>query len=77
MIEKNKVYKLKQGITLDPKDYFSKFVYVLDIVQDIETRKEICVFKHIFLEDKSFVNNLDASSSLPVDKFIQYFELSK
>lgn len=75
MIQQGKIYKLKEGLSIDPKDYFSKFVYVLDIVEDTLTKKKICIFKHIFIQDKSFVNNAALPSSLPIDQFEANFDI--
>lgn len=76
-IQKKAIYRIKEGHTLDVKDYFSKFVIVTEIVKLPISKQEFCIYKYIFIENMALVDPIGGSHTLPVNEFQQYFEFYK
>lgn len=74
MVAKNRIYKLKDNISVDPKDYFTKYVLVTSISDMGIGRVKCCSFKYIFIENLTLLDPTSDGNILPVEEFERCFD---
>lgn len=77
MIPKNNdIYKLRDGLTISPSNYFSKYIKVINICKDNISGKRYITFDYIFIETGEKINQME-SEILLLEDFNNNFDFYK